>query len=242
MKTPPFSIFILLATLLALCCPPVCAQTAPDDSIKQAQWEIDTVAHIQEPPLTTNVEQIIAADSAQIAKPKRNWAAWQPKPKVATWLAICLPGAGQMYNRKFWKLPIVYGAFVGCAYAVRWNNMMYKDYKHGYHDLVDDDETTTYYQKLIHSDVTITEANKSRYEDLFKQRKDRYRRWRDLSIFATIGVYLLQVIDAYVDASLSEFDISNDLSLTVEPAIMGNPTQKNPVKSASLGVQCAINF
>ena len=175
-------------------------------------------------------------------KAKRDWDTWRPNPKRALWLSIILPGAGQIYNRKYWKLPIVYGGFVGCAYAIRWNNMMYKDYKQAYYDLNDDDETTTYYNKLIHSDIELTEANMQRYSDLFKQRKDRYRRWRDLSVFATIGVYLLQIVDAYVDASLSEFDISDDLSLRVEPTLMNNPTQSNPLKATSLGLQCAINF
>lgn len=209
---------------------------------EKATAETDTIINIKPTVQDSLLIQQLTTDTLAPKKHKRDWATWTPKPKVATYLAIFVPGAGQIYNRKFWKLPIVYGAFVGCAYAVRWNNMMYKDYKHGYYDLNDDDETTTYYNKLIHGEIELTTANQKRYSDLFKQRKDRYRRWRDISVFATVGVYLLQIVDAYVDASLSEFDISNDLSLSIEPTLMNNPTQPNPLKATALGVQCAINF
>ena len=77
---------------------------------------------------------------------------------------------------------------------------------------------------------------------MFKRRKDYYRRYRDLSVFILIGVYALSVIDAYVDASLSEFDISKDLSLTVQPVVMNNRSSVNPLKSSSLGVQCSFTF
>ena len=233
---------ILIGALLLFNTHPINAQDSLNDNTEEIQWEIDTVTSIKQATEDTLIIQQLAPDSVASKKHKRDWATWKPKPKIATYLAILVPGAGQIYNRKFWKLPIVYGAFVGCAYAVRWNNMMYKDYKQAYYDLNDDDETTTYYNKLIHSDIELTEANMQRYSDLFKQRKDRYRRWRDLSVFATIGVYLLQIVDAYVDASLSEFDISDDLSLRVEPTLMNNPTQSNPLKATSLGLQCAINF
>ena len=63
-----------------------------------------------------------------VQKKKRDWTTWKPEAKRAMWLALVLPGAGQIYNRKYWKLPIIYGGFVGCAYAITWNNQMYHDY------------------------------------------------------------------------------------------------------------------
>lgn len=180
-------------------------------------------------------------DSLKIAK-KRDWATWRPNPKRAMWLALVLPGAGQIYNRKYWKLPIVYGGFVGCAYALRWNNQMYRDYSQAYLDLMDDDPNTQSYNQFLHLGAKIDDSNKARYQKLFKSRKDTYRRWRDLSVFCLIGVYALSVIDAYVDASLSEFDISKDLSLRVEPTIISNNRERNPLKSNSLGINCSLNF
>ena len=78
----------------------------------------DTAQTVQaETPLT------LAPDTLTLKK-KRDWSTWRPETKRAMWLALVLPGAGQIYNRKYWKLPIIYGGFVGCVYALRWNNMM----------------------------------------------------------------------------------------------------------------------
>ena len=79
-------------------------------------------------------------------------------------------------------------------------------------------------------------------EDLFKRRRDRYRRWRDMSFFVMVGVYALSVIDAYVDASLSEFDISDDLSLHVSPTLINSQNERNPLRSTAIGLQCSLNF
>ena len=190
------------------------------------------------------------ADSMQLAmntdtvakRKKRDWNTWRPNAKRALWLAIVLPGAGQIYNRKFWKLPIVYGGFVGCAYAMRWNNQMYRDYSQAYLDIMDDDPNTQSYNQFLHLGAKIDNSNIERYKTIFKNRKDRFRRWRDLSFFCLVAVYALSVVDAYVDASLSEFDISKDLSLKVEPTIINNKVERNPLKQNSLGLSCSLNF
>ena len=184
----------------------------------------------------------LATDSLQMTKKKRDWATWKPDPKRALWLGLVLPGAGQIYNRKFWKLPIIYGGIVGCMYAMTWNNQMYHDYSQAYMDIMDNDPSTASYNQFMHLGAKITNENISRYQDLFKRRKDRYRRWRDMSFFVLAGVYALSVIDAYVDASLSEFDISNDLSLRVEPAIINTDYQRHLLRSGGIGLHCSLNF
>lgn len=173
---------------------------------------------------------------------RRDWKKWRPDPKKALWLAVVLPGAGQIYNRKYWKLPIVYGGFVGCIYAMQWNNQMYHDYSQAYIDLVDNDPNTQSYNQFLHLGTKIDSSNASRYESLFKKRKDYYRRYRDLSFFILVGVYGLSIIDAYVDASLSEFDISEDLSLRVEPTVINDKQHNNPLRSSALGIRCALTF
>ena len=171
------------------------------------------------------------------------WSEWRPDPKRSLWLALVIPGGGQIYNRKYWKLPIVYGGFIGCLYAMNWNNMMYKDYSQAYLDLVDNDPSTQSYNQFLHLGKKITtEAEKNQYRDIFKKRKDKYRRWRDLSFFVMVGVYALSVIDAYVDAELSVFDISDDLSLRVEPTIINNHSSANPLDASSVGLQCSLSF
>ena len=170
------------------------------------------------------------------------WSTWRPDPKRALWLALVIPGGGQIYNRKYWKLPIVYGGFIGCIYAMNWNNTMYKDYSQAYLDLMDNDPGTQSYNQFLHLGTTITPSNENRYKDIFKKRKDKYRRWRDLSFFVMVGVYALSVIDAYVDAELSVFDISDDLSLRVEPTIINNHLSNHPLDASSVGLQCSLNF
>lgn len=189
-----------------------------------------------------NKKNLTITDTIKHKKAKRDWNTWRPNPKRAMWLAIVIPGAGQIYNRKYWKLPIVYGGFVGCIYAMRWNDQMYKDYSQAYMDLMDNDPNTQSYNQFLHLGSTITEENKERYQNLFKKRKDYYRKYRDLSIFCLVGVYALSVIDAYVDASLSEFDISKDLSLRIDPTIINNGSSLNPLKSSSLGLTCSLTF
>ena len=220
------------------------ANAATADSLNPILAQQDTLRLLDsanKPLLSRNDSLQLRKDSIKIAK-KRDWATWRPNPKRAMWLALVLPGAGQIYNRKYWKLPIVYGGFMGCAYALRWNNQMYRDYSQAYLDLMDDDPNTQSYNQFLHLGAQIDDSNKARYQKLFKSRKDTYRRWRDLSVFCLIGVYALSVIDAYVDASLSEFDISKDLSLRVEPTIISNNRERNPLKSNSLGINCSLNF
>lgn len=197
------------------------------------------------------LEDSITIDSASLSKAlapkalrkKRNWATWRPDTKRAMWLALVLPGAGQIYNRKYWKLPIIYGGFVGCAYAMSWNNQMYHDYSQAYLDIMDDDPNTQSYNQFLHLGAQIDASNIERYKEIFRKRKDRYRRWRDMSMFVMIGVYAFSVIDAYVDASLSEFDISDDLSLRVEPTVINNNQRtRNPLRSSTLGLQCSLTF
>lgn len=162
-----------------------------------------------------------------------------PDPKRALWLSLVLPGAGQIYNRKYWKLPIIYGGFIGCTYALLWNQQMYKDYSQAYIDIMDDDPNTASYKNILPLGYDIT-GREDQFKQIFKHKKDFYRKNRDLSVFAFFGVYLLSVIDSYVDAQLSTFDISPDLSLHVTPTVI----EQNTVfkQSNTIGVQCNLNF
>ena len=159
-----------------------------------------------------------------------------PNPTRATWLAVVFPGGGQIYNRKYWKLPIIYGGFAGCAYALSWNGKMYKDYSQAYLDIMDSNPNTKSYEDLLPPNANYSEEQ---LKTTIKNRKDMFRRYRDLSIFAFIGVYIISIIDAYVDAELSNFDITPDLSMRVEPAIINNQFNSN---KKSVGLQCVLRF
>ena len=207
---------------------------ASADSVKMP---VDSVLTAQDSSNLAKLNQ-----SLKPVKKKRDWSTWHPEAKRAMWMALVLPGAGQIYNRKYWKLPIIYGGFVGCAYAITWNNQMYHDYSQAYLDIMDDDPNTQSYNQFLHLGATIDASNIDRYKEIFRKRKDKFRRWRDMGVFVMIGVYAFSVIDAYVDASLSEFDISDDLTLRVEPTVMNDKRTNNPFKSASLGLQCSLKF
>ena len=145
---------------------------------------------------------------------------WEPEPRLAVWFSLLFPGGGQIYNRKFWKLPIIYGGYVGCIYALTWNQSTYSDYQNAYVDIMDDDPDTKSYEDFLPPHYEIDTALEDWLKNVFKQRKNKYRRYRDLSIFAFAGMYIVAAIDAYVDAELSHFDISPDLSLNIEPRLM----------------------
>jgi len=159
-------------------------------------------------------------DSIEVSKLEMKVQTWEPDPRKATWMALLFPGGGQIYNRKYWKLPIVYGGFVGCVYALTWNQSTYADYRKAYVDILDDDPETKSYEEFLPPNYQIDSSTEDWLKDVFKKRKDKYRRYRDLSIFAFAGMYIISAIDAYVDAELSHFDISSDLSLKVEPNIL----------------------
>lgn len=151
----------------------------------------------------------------------------KPDAAKAVWLGTILPGAGQIYNGAYWKLPIVYGAFMGCAYAISWNQNRCTSYKTAYLDLYNDVEAGTVtesedksYIAVLPEGYTLSRVGgASTWMNTLKNQQSIYRRYRDYSILATVLVYALSLIDAYVDAQLFDYDISPDLSLNVEPQI-----------------------
>ena len=210
----------LLAILLLTCCRFCLAGTV--DTVVMSQ-SIDTVSRQKMSGSTLS-----SADTLKL---------WKPNPSRATWLAVIVPGMGQIYNRSYWKLPIVYGAFMGCAYAILWNGRMYDDYKEAYRDILTDTELSTdparSYNAILPKGYTIeTMGGRSQYTSTLNSRQNKYRRYRDISIAATVGVYILTIIDAYVDAQLFDFDISPDLSLNIEPQLHYEPLHEQ--KSAEI--------
>lgn len=215
--------------------PPLQA-VAPTDSIATA----DSIAAENKKKLLEMTSAPVLKESevpADSLKKKIDQKIWVPNPTKATWLALVIPGGGQIYNRKYWKLPIFYGGFAGCAYALTWNSKMYKDYSTAYKDAMNGNMQSSSITDLLPPGYKISETQ---LKELLRKRKDTYRRYRDLSIFAFIGVYLLSVIDAYVDAELSNFDITPDLSMKVEPAVIDN--RINNSSNRSVGLQCSFRF
>lgn len=164
-----------------------------------------------------------------------------PDPIRAMWLGLVFPGGGQIYNHKYWKLPIIYGGFLGCVYALTWNSQMLHDYSQAYLDIMDSDPATKSYEKMLPIGYDIT-GREERFKTIFKNKKNFFRRNRDLSLFAFAGVYLLAVIDAYVDAELSTFDINEDLSLHIEPTFIQTSPAKMFGRESVPGVKFVLSY
>ena len=165
---------------------------------------------------------------------------FNPDPQRALWLSALCPGLGQVYNRRYWKLPIVVGAFVGLSYGASWNNRMYKDYSRGYRDVMDNDPDTHSYMDFFPPTVKESDLDQAWLQKILKSKRDYYRRYREICVIAMVGVYLINIVDAYVDASLAHFDISPDLSLDVAPTAIDSGITGG--RLPSLGLQCAFSF
>ncbi|NLI71370.1 MAG: hypothetical protein GX361_01395 [Bacteroidales bacterium] len=167
---------------------------------------------------------------------------FKPDPLRSVWLGAVIPGYGQIVNRKYWKLPIVYGSFLGCAYAISWNNSRYVSYKNAYRDISDSDPTTNYHLKILPRGYNIENfpGGISTYTARLKSAQDQFRQWRDLSIIISVGVYALSILEAYVDAQLYDFDITPDLVFNVAPARIDFNQHQNT--RSAYGVQWSFRF
>lgn len=163
---------------------------------------------------------------------------FNPDPIRAVWLSALCPGLGQIYNRRYWKLPIVIGGYAGLAYATSWNSRMLSDYTQAYRDITDSDPNTKSYMDMYPPTTREEDIDMEWLQRALRSRRDFYRRNRDLCIIGMVGLYLVCMVDAYVDASLSHFDISPNLSMDVAPAVM-DPGNKS---TRSFGAQCVFTF
>ena len=162
---------------------------------------------------------------------------FKPDPSTAAWRAVIFPGLGQIYNRKYWKLPLFYGGFMALTYAISWNNKYYKDYSVAYRDIMDDNPATRSYINFLPPGKKESEYDAAWLKSTFKRKNDYFRRSRDLSVIGMVGIYLLSVLDAYVDAQLYDFDISPDLSLRVEPTMQRVSQYDNMI-----GFRCSFTY
>ena len=194
---------------------------------------IDSVAIINAPLRNPN-------DSIAGLKVEQKFT-FTPNPTKAVWMSALFPGLGQLYNRRYWKLPIVVGAYMGLGYATNWNNTMLRDYTRAYSDIMDNDPTTKSYMDFFAPTVKEEDLDKTWLTDLLRRRKNYYRRNRDLCIICMVGVYAIAMIDAYVDAQLAHFDITPDLSVDIAPTLLPGD---NPGKLSlpSVGFYWALNF
>jgi len=156
---------------------------------------------------------------------KKNLKTAKPyDPRKSWWMSAIIPGLGQAYNKKYWKIPIIYTIFAGSLYIISDNNFKYRIYKEAYANFPIDGAPSW--------SPTITERQ-------LKDAKNFYKRNRDLAIIVGVVFYLMNIMDAKVDADLMDFDISDDLSLHVEPQI--KPVYRNFKNTFGLKFVLSLN-
>jgi hypothetical protein len=192
-------------------------------------------------------QNIIAQDSLSVSRPVRHKV--KKEPLKATMMAVAFPGFGQIYNRKYWKIPLVYAGFGALIYSAGFNAKNYTLYMKAYQDFTDAIKGTDSYLKLIRAEpstydpvlypLTYVPSNASYYKDGMLRMVDYYKRYRDLSYIGIAGWYLVSILDANVDASLFNYDISNDLEIAIAPVQLPLP---GGFLGAGLNVRLTINF
>ena len=170
-------------------------------------------------------------DSIRAKKPKV-----EHSPRRATIYSAVLPGLGQIYNRKYWKVPLVYGGFATLGYFINFNNEQYTTYRQAYSDIIDNDPNTTSYMKLNVNPSLLLPERISNFTEQLRSAKDYWRRNRDLVVIGTVVFYALNVIDASVDANFFNFDISDELTINWVPAPVMCMDKK------MIGIQCRFTF
>jgi len=149
------------------------------------------------------------------------------RPKKAGYLSAVLPGLGQAYNKRYWKIPIIYGALGTVGYFISWNNNKYQQYRNAY-----------LLKKSFPADELDDPLAIQISEDNLKRGIDYYRRNRDMLMIVLVGVYLIQVLDAHIDAHLMEFDVSEDLTFRIEPSF----EQQSLWTSQQYGIKLTLNL
>jgi hypothetical protein len=152
-------------------------------------------------------------------------------PHLATIYSMVLPGLGQAYNKKYWKIPLVYAGFGVFYYLIRYNDKEYQAF------------SDAYYHSLTNEDNSEPPVNE--YESLYDTQtllnaKNDYRRNRDLNYILAALWYALNVVDATVDAHLFTWEVDDDLSLRVEPDLV-KPDFSN-YRQMGGGVKLTLRF
>lgn len=163
-------------------------------------------------------------------------------PHTATMYAAILPGLGQIYNKRYWKLPLLYGGVAALCYSIHFNGKHYKMYRNAYRDfIIGDPNNKSYEDIVIHkTNLTVEEVEttyRTWFTNVLNNKKNYYRRYRDLSYFGLIGLYVLQIVDAAVDAHFYTFDVSDDLSLQWQPTLTPDADGKG-----NMGASICIRF
>jgi hypothetical protein len=192
---------------------------------------------------------VFGQDTLAVLKPVKH--KFKPESMKATMMAVAFPGLGQVYNRKYWKIPVVYIGFGALVYGAGFYSKNYILYVKAFQDFTDNIPQTNSYLKVIATDVVqstydVVVYPKTAYPTLYSYYKDGmlrlvdyYKRNRDLMYIGIGAWYLVSILDANVDASLFNYDVSNNLNITFVPMQMTLP---GGYIGAGFGVDLKVNF
>ena len=176
---------------------------------------------------------VVIKDSVSFKKAKKEFNPLAPS-KAAFYSAV-IPGLGQIYNKRYWKVPIVWGAIGGSAYMYAWNNNQYQSFRTAFKRRQAGFTDDEYYD--INGDNAVGDDPDLDTDDLEYQ-QERFQSDRDLWLVAAIGLYALNIVDANVDAHLKQFNIDDDLSIDFEPYLDFNQVTNSP----NYGMALIIKF
>lgn len=166
---------------------------------------------------------ILTTDSLDVVDVVYDSTKEKPPAKAALYSSV-LPGLGQAYNKKYWKIPIIYGGFTFLGYFIGFSNDRY-----------------TVFRQLLLAETDPdprTENDSNLSEDSLRRRTDQWRRTRDLMVGLTVIVYFLNIVDAHIDGHLNEFDVNQNLSLELTPTVDQVAYLPGPVT----GLALKLNF
>jgi hypothetical protein len=246
-----------LAIFFTLCSIDAKAQVAnyeqPPDSIWQQEPDSIFIAPTDPIIIATDEPEPVLGNDNQADVPRLNIEIgtsdaffapahlFRPTPRRAVIYSAIFPGLGQAYNRQFWKIPIVFGGFAGITYAISWNGGYFRDYQAAFMDIRDGNPDTNRWHNFLPYGRDPATIDEQWFGRLLEQRRDLYRHYRDLSIILAFGLYLLVMIDAYVDARLFDFSMSRDLSMRLSPTVI-NQNSNSRNRNAAYGFQWSFSF
>jgi len=216
------------------------ADSAKVDADSIDSFNVVAVADSADAFVISTADSVVAPSSKQKSRKRANEDYWMPNPKKAMWLSLLFPGAGQIYNRSYWKVPLIYGLGIGSFYVVSFQGRMYKEYSAAYYSLVDNDPKTRDFDPIFEG---LGKVDNDWKKKVLEQKMNSYRRYRDMCIFASVLLYIGNALDAFVDAHLYDFSISEDLSLNIKPEIKYDEhfaTVRG--NQQSLGLKLTLNF
>ncbi len=245
MKNPVSLIRLLALSVIVVLCGAVAAFAQdpdpdpdflplPNDSVVDAELLVKTP--IEAEMTEEDGHTVVVADDYPYGFDGKK--IFNPDPTRAVWMSALFPGLGQIYNRRYWKLPIVVAGFMGLGYGMSWNNTQYQDYSNAYLDLMSGDPDRKSYMNFFPPNTDEDSLDKNWLRSVLQSRKNYYRRNRDLCIICMVGVYLIAIIDAYVDAQLAHFDISPDLTMDISPGFYSDPH----TRKYAIGLNWAFTF